>query len=40
LGQCERVVQRDGVTTAEEAKVIEKISKKFEIDLNAMKTQL
>ena len=40
LAQCERVVQRDGVTTAEEAKVIEKISKKFEIDLNAMKTQL
>jgi len=40
LAQCDRVVQRDGVTTAEEAKVIEKISKKFEIDLNAMKTQL
>ncbi len=40
LAQCERVVQRDGVTTAEEAKVIEKISQKFEINLNAMKTQL
>ena len=40
LAQCERVVQRDGVRTPEEAKVIEKISKKFEIDLNAMKTQL
>jgi hypothetical protein len=40
LAQCEQVVQRDGVTNAEEAKVIEKISQKFEIDLNAMKTQL
>jgi len=40
LAQCERVVQRDGVTTAEEAKVIQKISQKFEIDLKAMKTQL
>jgi len=40
LAQCERVVQRDGVRTPEEANVIEKISKKFEIDLNAMKTQL
>ncbi|NEQ26328.1 MAG: hypothetical protein F6K28_46300, partial [Microcoleus sp. SIO2G3] len=40
LAQCERVVQRDGATTAEEAKIIEKISQKFEIDLNAMKEQL
>ncbi|HEY9637360.1 MAG TPA: hypothetical protein V6D14_28425 [Coleofasciculaceae cyanobacterium] len=40
LAQCERVVQRDGVKTPEEAKVIEKISQTFEIDLNAMKTQL
>jgi uncharacterized protein (DUF697 family) len=40
LAQCERVVQRDGATTPEEAKIIEKISQKFEIDLNAMKEQL
>jgi hypothetical protein len=37
LAQCERVVQRDGVTTPEEAKIIEKISQKFEMDLNALK---
>jgi uncharacterized protein (DUF697 family) len=37
LAQCERVVQRDGVTTPEEAKIIETISQKFEIDLNALK---
>ncbi len=38
LAQCERVVQRDGVRTLEEAQVIEKIYQKFEIDLQAMKT--
>jgi uncharacterized protein (DUF697 family) len=40
LAQCERVVQRDGVRTPEEAKVIEKIYQKFEIDPNSIKTQL
>jgi uncharacterized tellurite resistance protein B-like protein len=37
LAQCERVVQRDGVATPEEAKIIEQISQKFDIDLNALK---
>jgi hypothetical protein len=40
LAQCEKVVQRDGVTTPEEAKVIEKISQKFGVDLNTIKAQL
>jgi hypothetical protein len=40
LAQCERVVQRDEVRTPEEAKIIEKIAQKFEIDLSTMKTQL
>ncbi len=40
LAQCERVVQRDGVRTPEEAKVIEKISQTFQIDLNAMKQEM
>jgi len=40
LAQCERVVQQDGTTTPEEAKIIDKISQKFEIDLNTMKEQL
>jgi uncharacterized protein (DUF697 family) len=40
LAQCERVVQQDGTTTPEEAKIIEKISQKFQIDLNTMKEQL
>ena len=40
LAQCQRVVQQDGVTTSEEAQVIEKISQKFEGELNAIKTQM
>jgi uncharacterized protein (DUF697 family) len=40
LAQCERVAQQDGVRTPEEAKVIQKISQKFDIDLHTMKTQL
>jgi uncharacterized protein (DUF697 family) len=40
LAQCDRVVQQDGVTTSEEAKLIATISQTLGIDLNAMKTQL
>jgi uncharacterized protein (DUF697 family) len=40
LAQCERVAQRDGIATPQEAKVIEKISQKFGIDVNAVKQQL
>jgi uncharacterized protein (DUF697 family) len=40
LAQCERIVQRDGIKTPEEAKITEKISQKFGIDLHTMKTQL
>lgn len=40
LAQCDRIIQQDGVTTPEEAKVIEKISQKFQINLSTMKTQL
>ena len=40
LAQCERIVQRDGIRTPEEAKITEKISQKFGIDLHTMKTQL
>ncbi|MFB8788732.1 MAG: hypothetical protein U7123_07745, partial [Potamolinea sp.] len=40
LAQCERMVQRDGVKTPEEALVIDKISRQFRLDLNQMKTQM
>lgn len=40
LAQCERIVQRDQVTTPEEAQIIATITQKFEIDWNTMKTEL
>jgi uncharacterized protein (DUF697 family) len=40
LAQCDRVAQQDEVATPEEAKVIDKIAQKFQIDLNAMKEQV
>ena len=39
LAQCYKIAQLDGVTTQEEAKVIETITKKFGIPLNSL-TQL
>ncbi|MCA1990973.1 MAG: EcsC family protein [Coleofasciculus sp. S288] len=40
LAQCQQVAQQDRITTLEEAKVIETIAQKFDIDLNVMQEQL
>ncbi|HEY9668730.1 MAG TPA: hypothetical protein V6C91_18115, partial [Coleofasciculaceae cyanobacterium] len=40
MAQCDRVVRRDEVITSEEAKIIERIAQKFEIDINAMKKEM
>ena len=37
LAQCEKIAQLDGITTSEEAKVIETITKKFGININSLK---
>ena len=37
LAQCQKITQLDGVITPEEAKVVETISKKFNIDINYVK---
>lgn len=37
LAQCYRIAQMDGVTTPEEAGVMDKIAGKFEIDMNVIK---
>ena len=37
LAQCEKIAQLDGITTSEEAKVIETITRKFGININSLK---
>lgn len=37
LAQCEKIAQLDGITTPEEAKVIETITRKFGININSLK---
>ncbi|HCF28579.1 MAG TPA: hypothetical protein DEV81_15570, partial [Cyanobacteria bacterium UBA11049] len=39
LAQCEKIAQLDGITTPEEAKVIETITKKFGINIDSLRQQ-
>lgn len=40
LAQCYRIAQADGVTTPEEARVIDAIANKFNIDMNSIKANV